>query len=700
MNYNPAVPQMRKFNIYMLAMVFAIAMISCSAGSDPVSAPSDVQDNQYNFADLNPDGTHMVLDVAEVYFDPVTNDIEIVPLRTTEAHLNLTSFINNPGCPNSSCLTWYVTSYDATERIWYLDLVLTNPTNQEAYDLRIIFEEMPGEEDGLPNDGLEWQVVNPDSYTTNFDGDPEFDEDEKWLNPFIAFEKEDADRHFEGGAGTYSDVEELQIHIPEGAPGGSITIIIDASFPGHCYEPYQIIKMDQLDVIPKDTLPGDGTVEIVLGDWQLETDPADVSSVSLYIPDIIDGDGFIEMSEVAGWPPPIDLDDPPLSQEEIEFLEEYGFYNPETLRMYTVDIENELDVIAGMYDVIVRAESTDYDGDGFDKMYHRFQVEVAQGGNGGPGPGNNLQIVFSSYVIDDAFSHSDIWTHWFDDGQNYPLLNSIVLSGQYSEELEPSISTDGDTVVFISNYNQIAGVFGPFNVYSLDVDEIGHTPRNYNTGFVRQLTNVASNPNLNGDCRTPDISPDSDYVAFSAYGTNNFDIYTVLEATPSGTLSRITTHLGDDEAPHFDKSIPSALGSYGLYFHSNRAGAENYEIYWIDPSSQESSFNRPVRLTFDNGFDGFPTSRYDDTAVAWHSDRYGFPEIMMFDGIDQVVRLTENDDTDLFPSFSPDGLQIAFMSDRYDFQFEILSINTDGGNQARYTFNDTPDLDPAYGGNP
>ncbi|REJ76117.1 MAG: hypothetical protein DWQ47_10880 [Acidobacteria bacterium] len=62
-----------------------------------------------------------------------------------------------------------------------------------------------------------------------------------------------------------------------------------------------------------------------------------------------------------------------------------------------------------------------------------------------------------------------------------------------------------------------------------------------------------------------------------------------------------------------------------------------------------------------------------------------FPQVIVGD-IKGVTRIEDN-----YPSWSPDGSKLAFHSNRYDGNKEVYTMDADGGNIKRVTFNDRPD---------
>ncbi|MBS4029788.1 MAG: PD40 domain-containing protein [Ignavibacteriales bacterium] len=92
----------------------------------------------------------------------------------------------------------------------------------------------------------------------------------------------------------------------------------------------------------------------------------------------------------------------------------------------------------------------------------------------------------------------------------------------------------------------------------------------------------------------------------------------------------------------------------------------------------------------------FQSETSSTTRIAFASDRDGNWEIytMNPDGSD-IRRLTFNDSTDAVPNWSHDGTKIAFVSNR-DGNNEIYTMSSDGTNQMRLTNNNASDNEPAW----
>jgi hypothetical protein len=119
----------------------------------------------------------------------------------------------------------------------------------------------------------------------------------------------------------------------------------------------------------------------------------------------------------------------------------------------------------------------------------------------------------------------------------------------------------------------------------------------------------------------------------------------------------------------------------------------NPDIWVVDLDGSNA-----VNLTQEEAKDHSPAWSPDGDWIAFASlrdSRYWELYVMRPDGSD-VQRLTWWEDaSDLSPSWSPDGTRLAFASKR-DGNWEIYTMDRDGGNLARLTNNPADDTNPAW----
>jgi len=239
-----------RINILLLiapACVFA----GCAHPNTPV-VPGDIS------ADLHPG--RVLWGIWRLDFDPVSAQARAIPVHTAAFHIDVTPYILPPACPD--CLELSVTQFVSPLGILDLEASIRNPKSLTGYDVRAI---------------LRWQtghiwLANADDYTLLFD-----DGGTKTLNPFIAYATENADRDFTADA-THS--REVQLRFSETGHFKEITFVVEASYPLHCNEPYEIANQaasgELIGLAPV-------TIECDVFDWQ-----GDVTGVSLDAAPMVD----------------------------------------------------------------------------------------------------------------------------------------------------------------------------------------------------------------------------------------------------------------------------------------------------------------------------------------------------------------------------------------------------------------------------
>jgi len=214
-----------------------------------------------------------------------------------------------------------------------------------------------------------------------------------------------------------------------------------------------------------------------------------------------------------------------------------------------------------------------------------------------------------------------------------------------SNDIQPALSPDGQTVVFISDRDGRADVF-----------------RTSATGGPA----VNLNPTL-ADKDTPIFSLDGSTIAFATNRAGDWDIY-LMDA--NGSNARVAVEgLGTDELhPSF---TPDGLA---LAFSSNRADG-NWDIYTATIGHDHGW----TRLTTDPAADRFPTMSADGRTIAFRSERDGNSEVYLMDADgSNLRRLTDDPAFDGYPSITPDGSGVVFVSNRSG-QWNVYVANLAGG---------------------
>ncbi len=254
----------------IFAIISLILLIGCSgSGGNPV-APGEPPEVLLQTGSRT---GHMLWGQWEIDIDTLNISATAAAARNADAHYDVTQMIVPPACNN--CVAVQVNSFDPVTRIMDMDITLTNPYPVSGYDVRgILFTDAAGH-----------MLRNPDAWTKLYDPPGG-----GTLNPFIAFAKDDIGHMF---AGSSQHTENYRVYIPSPPQYQSIAFAVDASWPGHCAEPYDIDNFVQHDVLYD--LPGSqSSIRVLVADWQ-----DDVSKVTIVIPEIT-GEGFTQMYHING----------------------------------------------------------------------------------------------------------------------------------------------------------------------------------------------------------------------------------------------------------------------------------------------------------------------------------------------------------------------------------------------------------------
>jgi len=163
-------------------------------------------------------------------FDIDRMTVETVPSKYLLGHLNVTDFVNPPFCDD--CFTVKALSHDPDQDLLKLLVELKNPfAAVSGYDIRLILDTIiPGYSINDPETGL------ADGFTElwNMYGDTR--------NQFIAFACDEPQREVLPGS-IHGRLIDLYYPDPPGFSIFELLVIIDASWPENCDEPYEIADM-------------------------------------------------------------------------------------------------------------------------------------------------------------------------------------------------------------------------------------------------------------------------------------------------------------------------------------------------------------------------------------------------------------------------------------------------------------------------
>ncbi len=189
---------------------------------------------------------HVLMGLYDVTFDLETGEVWVEPDRAAAGHYNVTEFLMPPYCDD--CFIVSIVSFDPVNREIVADVTVKNFTRGlTGYDVRGIV--YPVEDILLTNAYAYTLLYAPPGIT-----DP---------SGFRAYLTDDPDRDMTPDE---SATERFELTYPEGAKLGRLTFAVDASWPDHCPEPYDIHDFQQN---PLDATPGStALVSVYVSDWQ------------------------------------------------------------------------------------------------------------------------------------------------------------------------------------------------------------------------------------------------------------------------------------------------------------------------------------------------------------------------------------------------------------------------------------------------
>ncbi len=195
----------------------ALLLLGCSATSTIPSTPPCIPEPDELTANTYP-GEYL-WGVWDISFDAAALTAQAVPARRCNELYDITDMLLPPECSN--CLIIDVLEFKPTEKFLKLKLSLRNPTNLKAYDVRGIIKVMHDE----------YYLANADSYVriTTLSW-------EKY-HPFKAFAVDQPKRLFAPGT---AHARIYEIYADDLEAFLNMELIVEASWPGNCKEPYEI----------------------------------------------------------------------------------------------------------------------------------------------------------------------------------------------------------------------------------------------------------------------------------------------------------------------------------------------------------------------------------------------------------------------------------------------------------------------------
>jgi hypothetical protein len=255
---------MQKLIVTGLLLFVLILVPACSRNSqDFVSPDANSDDLSFLLPQSSPDlSNHHFLGSWTIEFNIENLSANLVEDRILNQHYNVTSLIPAP--------IIIVNSWNPATETVDVDVILRNPYFLDVYDVRMI----------IYTDDAGHMLLNDDSWIALYDipeGMP--------INPFRAFARDIDKRKF---AGTSSHQENLKIKCPNG--NFTVQFAVDASYPGNCEEPYEIVDFTQ-GVINDDS-GSTCDINVTINDWQVF-----VWKAYLYCPSLYE-DGLDELNKI------------------------------------------------------------------------------------------------------------------------------------------------------------------------------------------------------------------------------------------------------------------------------------------------------------------------------------------------------------------------------------------------------------------
>ncbi len=264
--------QSPRFPVFLIFLTFLILM-GCSGGGLIEPASDQAEEPRIANPGQTADYGRTLWGVWDLTFDE--SEMKIVPLpnRSINPHFNVTEKLNPPEC--ADCLQIDVLEFKPVQKYVKLNATVKNPTSLTGFDVRGIVISNAG--------GL--KLVNADAYTGLWD-----DGGDVTLNPFRTFATDQFHHQFFPWS-THEVVYEIRysafIDLLHTA------LVVDASWPFNCREPYAIGEYTQTD--PIITYGGGSTdISVNVYDWQFNAENVTLNATSI-------GGGIIELAYTEGY---------------------------------------------------------------------------------------------------------------------------------------------------------------------------------------------------------------------------------------------------------------------------------------------------------------------------------------------------------------------------------------------------------------
>lgn len=203
-----------------------------------------------------------------------------------------------------------------------------------------------------------------------------------------------------------------------------------------------------------------------------------------------------------------------------------------------------------------------------------------------------------------------------------PFYKGRTNIGDNLGDQEPSISSDGQSIIFISN-RHVLPYYSDYEIFQMSLD----------TFEIEQITGSY------GTSEHPAWSPDGSQIAFMSDRDGDWEIY--IMDKDGKNVKALTNNRSSDRFPSW-----SPDGSK-IVFHSDRDG--NIEIYTIDVETLEET-----RITKNPADDATASWSPDGAWIVFQSDRDGDNDLYItkLDG-SEIINITNNSVEDIVASWGP-----------------------------------------------
>ncbi len=246
-----------RFSLVSLALVAGMGL-ACSGSTNPTVPDNPVGRRSESFRFTSVGENTLILGAWDVMIDVEAGTAEALPIRTAEAHFDVTVMIKPPKCYD--CFQARNLSFDSDTKVLTVDIGFKNPSNITGYDIR-----------GIVTEFGYMEFVNPDGYTDLLCTVP------GELNPFLAYDTGHGQREF---GGLQVHFETMQIYNPMFPEFAPFTYLVEASWPDNCKEPYEVLYCGISNDLFSDG-SNSPTLQIAARDWQdnVESVTADLAPV-------------------------------------------------------------------------------------------------------------------------------------------------------------------------------------------------------------------------------------------------------------------------------------------------------------------------------------------------------------------------------------------------------------------------------------